>query len=412
MSDDDLLYIAERRYGAMAEPSAVALRRADRRRHFYAVGESGTGKSTLLERMFIQDMVAGEGVGLIDPHGTAANRLLDFIPPWRTQELLYFNVADQAHPVPFNPLSGYPLEKRHLAVDGIITACRSFWADSWGARLEYLLANAVAAAMELPDGTFLTIKRMLNDPGYRKRVAMRLIDPGVRNFWNVEFVSDYQGKFRSEALSPLQNKIGRFLMTSLMRNIFGQANDQIDARFKMDRQRIVIANLAKGAIGESNANLIGAFLITAFELAANARLAAPECDDAPVQADYPDFYLYVDEFQNFGTSSFKRILAEARKMRLSLALFNQYAAQLTTDMQQALIGTVGTIAAFRVGSNDAAILSRQFAGAITERDLVDLDSYELVVRLEQMIPTPRLTNPRRRCRSALAGGYLLSASDH
>jgi hypothetical protein len=381
-SDDDLIHIAERRFGAAARPISVTLRREDRRRHFYGVGESGTGKSTLIERMIIQDIVAGDGVALIDPHGTTASKLLDFIPPRRAGELLYFNVADQEHPIGFNLLSGYPANKRHLAVDAMVTACRSFWSDSWGVRLEYLLANAVAAAMELPDGTFLTIQRLINDAGYRVRVAQRLTDPAVRNFWLVEF-ADYQTKFRTEAVAPLQNKIGRFLMTPLMRNIFGQAHDKIDARFKMDNRRIVIANLAKGAIGESNANLIGAFLITAFELAANARLDTFESDlaDVPTEPiDHPDFYLYVDEFQNFGTESIKRILSEARKMRLSLAIFNQYAAQLDQNIQHAVLGTVGTIATFRVGSEDADILSRQFAGALTARDLIDLDNFEVALR--------------------------------
>jgi hypothetical protein len=400
MSDDDPTWIG-RRLGWGGAESEIAIRRADRRQHLYALGKTGTGKSTLLERLILQDIAAGEGVALLDPHGDLALRLLDHIPPWRTDDLAYFDPADLAYPIGFNILAAHPPERRHLAVSGVISAFKAIWRDSWGPRLEYILANAVAALTEIPGATLLHLPRLLADDGYRARVAEQIEDPVVRRFWREEFAG-YDKRLRAEAIAPVQNKVGQFLMSPVVRNIFGQQTSALDARFMMDRRRILIANLAKGRIGEDKASLIGALLVSSFELAASSRAAAA------VEA-LPDFYLYADEFQNFATDSFASILSEARKYRLCLSLFHQFEDQLSEPLRLAVFGNVGTIVAFRVGYRDAEHLARELEEAFTPQELTDLGRFEAAVKLldqgRQLAPfrirTTRPEAPRHRRRANL-----------
>jgi hypothetical protein len=373
MNDNDVTYLGFRSFGRAAPPVEVAIARKDRRQHLYVIGKTGTGKTTLLTELLTQDLEAGEGLALLDPHGDVAEQVLDYVPPWRTDHVVYFHPADLAHPVGFNVVASQPPERRHLAVSGVVSAFKAIWQESWGPRLEYILANAIAALIELPGTTLLHLPRLLADDVYRLRAAARIEDPVVRFFWQKEFAG-YDKRFRAEAIAPVQNKIGQFLMSPMVRNIFGQERSAIDPRFLLDRRRILIANLAKGKVGEDKANLIGALLVSIFQTAAAARADTPE-------AERPDFYLYADEFQNFATDSFASILSEARKYRLCLSLFHQFEEQLSEAVRAAVFGNVGTMIAFRVGQRDAEHLSREFEHEIRPETITALDPFAIVVRL-------------------------------
>jgi hypothetical protein len=388
MNEDDLTLIG-RRIGWGDTTRPVGIRRVDRRQHLYAIGKTGTGKSTLLESLILQDIGAGEGVALLDPHGDLAERLLDRIPPWRSDHVCYLDPADLEHPIGLNLLAGQPPERRHLVVSGVVAAFKGIWHDSWGPRLEYILANAVAALAELPEATLLLIPRLLTDDAYRARLVPAIGDPAVRRFWADEFAA-YDKRLRAEATAPVLNKVGQLLMSPMVRNIFGQPHGRLDPRFLMDRRRILLANLARGRLGADKASFIGAMLLAAFELAASARADMPEIDR-------PDFYLYADEFQSFATDSFATILSEARKYRLCLSLFHQFEDQLPEPLRRAVFGNVGTLIAFRLGQHDAEHLAGELEHDLTPADLTGLDRYEIAVKLlergRQAVPFRARTNP-------------------
>ncbi|SUS07753.1 conserved hypothetical protein [uncultured Defluviicoccus sp.] len=389
MNDDDLTIIGRRFGYGGSLAAAFGIRRADRRGHLYALGKTGTGKSTLLERLIVQDIQRGEGVALLDPHGDQATRLLDFIPPERINRTCYFNPADLAHPVGFNILASHPPERRHLAVSGVVSAFKGIWRDSWGPRLEYILANAVAALVELPGATLLHLPRLLADDAYRDRVGRRLADPIVRRYWLEEFAG-YDPRFRAEAIAPVQNKVGQLLMSPAVRHIFGQERSTLDPRAMMDRRWIFIANLSKGLLGDDKASLIGSLLVACFELAALSRADTPE-------AERPDFYLYVDEFQSYATESFASILSEARKYRLCLSLFHQFEGQIADPVRRAVFGNVGTILAFRLGQADAEHIAAELEHVFKAQELTDLGRFEIVVKLLEhnaaAVPFRAVTEP-------------------
>lgn len=324
------------------------LSREDRRQHVYAIGQTGAGKTTLLRNLILQDIEAGHGVGVIDPHGDLAEDLLDHIPPWRADDLVYFNPADLEHPVGFNLLGQVPPDSRALLASTVVSVFKSIWKDSWGPRLEYILYNAVAALLECPNVSLLGLQRILVDEVYRSWVVRQVKDPIVSSFWLNEF-ANYDRRFLQEAVAPIQNKVGQLLASPTIRNIFGQVGGKMDLRFMMDDRRILIANLSKGRLGEDKANLLGAFLVSKFQLAAMSRTDLPE-------AEREDFYLYIDEFQNFTTDAFVSILSEARKYRLCLTLSHQYLDQLREETRDAVLGNAGTVLAFRVAARDAEAL--------------------------------------------------------
>ncbi len=345
----------------------------DRRRHMYLIGKTGMGKSTVLENMIIDDIRAGHGVAVVDPHGDLAEKIIDYIPTHRIQDVVYFNPSDINYPIAFNVVEQVEPHLRHLVASGLIGVFQKLWADSWGPRLEYILRNAILAILDFPGSTLLAVVRMLSDKGYRKRVVANIKDPVVKAFWEKEF-SGYADKFASEAVSPIQNKVGQFLSSSLMRNIIGQVKSAIDIRDIMDNGKILIMNLSKGRIGEDNSALLGAMMITKIQLASMSRVDLPE-------KDRRDFYLYIDEFQNFSTDSFANILSEARKYRLNLILAHQYIEQLTEKVKPAVFGNVGTLIVFRVGAADAEELVREFTPTFTEEDIVNLPKYEMYLKL-------------------------------
>jgi CxxC-x17-CxxC domain-containing protein len=345
----------------------------DRRRHMYLVGKTGMGKSTILENMIVDDIRAGHGVAVVDPHGDLAEKIIEFIPTNRIQDVVYFNPSDINFPIAFNVVEQVEPHLRHLVASGLIGVFQKLWADSWGPRLEYILRNAVLAILDFPGSTLLGVVRMLSDKNYRKRVVANIKDPVVKAFWEREF-SGYADKFAAEAVSPIQNKVGQFLSSSLMRNVIGQVRSSIDIRDIMDNGKILIMNLSKGRIGEDNSALLGAMMITKIQLAAMSRVDVPE-------KQRRDFYLYIDEFQNFSTDSFANILSEARKYRLNLILAHQYIEQLSEKVKPAVFGNVGTMVVFRVGAADAEELVKEFTPTFTEEDIVNLPKYEMYLKL-------------------------------
>ena len=345
----------------------------DRRRHMYVIGKSGMGKSTLLENMIAQDINKGRGLAVVDPHGDLAEKIIRYIPDRRVEEVVYFNPADAEYPIAFNVVEQVEPHLRHLVASGLIGVFQKLWADSWGPRLEYILRNAILAVLDYPDSTLLAITRMLSDKNFRKRVVEKIQDPVVKAFWVNEF-SSYNDKFASEAVAPIQNKVGQFLSSSLIRNIVGQIRSSIDLRKIMDEGKILIMNLSKGRIGEDNSALLGSMMITKLQLAAMSRVDTPE-------EERRDFYLYVDEFQNFATDSFANILSEARKYHLSLVLAHQYIEQLTDSVRAAVFGNVGTLVVFRVGATDAEFLAKEFLPLFNEEDLVNIPKFNFYIKL-------------------------------
>ncbi len=345
----------------------------DRRRHMYLIGKTGMGKSTVLENMIVDDIRAGYGVAVVDPHGDLAEKIIEYIPSERVNDVVYFNPSDINYPIAFNVVEQVEPHLRHLVASGLIGVFQKLWADSWGPRLEYILRNAILAILDFPGSTLLGVVRMLSDKNYRKKVVANIKDPVVKAFWEKEF-SGYADKFASEAVSPIQNKVGQFLSSSLMRNIIGQVKSAIDIRDIMDNGKILIMNLSKGRIGEDNSALLGAMMITKIQLAAMSRVDVPE-------KERRDFYLYIDEFQNFSTDSFANILSEARKYRLNLILAHQYIEQLGDKVKAAVFGNVGTMVVFRVGAIDAEELVKEFTPTFTEEDIVNLPKYEMYLKL-------------------------------
>jgi len=345
----------------------------DRRRHMYLIGKTGMGKTVMMKNMAIQDIQQGRGVGFVDPHGEAAEELLDFVPSNRINDVIYFNPADLDYPIAFNIMEKVDIEHRHLVASGLMGVFKKIWPDVWSARMEYILNNCILALLECPDSTLLGVNRMLADPDYRKKVVDKITDPVVKSFWVQEFAR-YTQRYEVEATAAIQNKVGQFISNPLIRNIIGQVKSKIDMREIMDGEKILIANISKGRIGEDNSRLLGALLITKLQLAAMSRVDVPE-------EERKDFFLYVDEFQSFATESFANILSEARKYRLALILGHQYIAQMEEMVRDAVFGNMGTIICFRVGAEDAEFLEKEFVPDFAASDLVNLKKYNIYLKL-------------------------------
>ncbi len=345
----------------------------DRRRHLYLVGKTGMGKTELLKNMAIQDIRDGKGVGFVDPHGEAAEELLDFIPKNRVKDVVYFNPADSDFPISFNVMEEVEMTQRHLVASGLMGVFKKIWPDVWSARMEYILNNSILALLEYPGSTLLGINRMLADPDYRKKVVDKITDPVIKAFWIQEFAR-YTQRLESEATAAIQNKVGQFISAPLIRNIIGQTTSSVDMRKVMDEGKILILNLSKGRIGENTSKLLGGLLITKIQLAAMSRVDVPE-------SQRKDFFLYVDEFQNFATESFVNILSEARKYRLCLILAHQYITQMEEPVRDAVFGNIGTLVSFRVGAEDAEYLEKEFSPEFYAQDLVNLPKYQIYLKL-------------------------------
>lgn len=352
------------------------IKAVDRLRHVYIIGKTGMGKSTLLENMAIQDIQNGEGLAFLDPHGTAAQKLLDYVPEHRIDDVLYFNPADTDYPVAFNVMEDVGPARRHLVTSGLMSAFKKIWVDAWSARMEYILTNTLLALLEYPGSTMLGVNRMLSDKDFRSKIVANITDPAVKSFWVDEF-GKYTERFAAEATPAIQNKVGQYTSNPLIRNIIGQPKSSFDLRDMMDKRKIIIVNLAKGLVGETNTALLGSMLTTRLYLAAMSRADVTNAELARL----PNFYFYIDEFQSIANASFADILSEARKYKLNLTLAHQYVEQMPEELQAAVFGNVGTSIAFRVGPLDSELMEKQFAPKFLAQDFVNLGIFQIYLSL-------------------------------
>lgn len=370
----------------------------DRRKHVYVIGKTGAGKSTLIANMAIDDIRRDRGIGIIDPHGDLSEIIMDYIPKRRLNDVVYLEPFDTERPFSLNVLEIKNDQHKDLVSSGIVSIFHKIYGESWGPRLEYILRNVILTLLDIEEGTLIDALRILSDDAFRAKIVARLSDPVLKNFWEQEFAK-MPDKLKSEAVSPIQNKVGQFVSSRMIRNIIGNPTSSINLQEIMDEGKILILNLSQGKLGEDNAALLGAMVITQIQLAAMNRSFQKE-------ESRRDFFLYVDEFQNFATSSFIKILSEARKYRLSLTLANQYSDQLELEVQRAIYGNIGTLISFVVGAHDAFNLTKEYAEIYSENDLVSLGKFETVMKLSidgmtsapfpaTTLPLPNLKNDNR-----------------
>lgn len=352
------------------------IKKTDRRKHVYIIGKTGTGKSTLIKNMIIQDMRAGEGVAVLDPHGQLIDELLDFVPENRLDDVVIFNPADTDYPPSLNMLEIVDPRQRTLMGDTLVDVFKKYFAESWGPRLEYILKNCILTLLEVPNTSLLSITRLLIDRDYRKHIVSLIHDPQMKNFWSNEFARMEQNdRLVTEAISPIQNKVGQFLNSELIRNIVGQPKSTIKVDDIINNGKLIFISLATGRIGANNTALLGALIVSQLQFAAMRRVDIPE-------SERRDFFLYADEFQNFATDSFATVLSEARKYRLDLTLTHQYIDQMPEKVRDAVFGNIGTLICFTVGPRDAYFLEREFAPTFAEGDLIKLGRYEMYLKLQ------------------------------
>ena len=355
------------------EKITFGIKKEDKFRHMYIVGKTGTGKSVFLSNMIISDMKEGNGLCLLDPHGELVDAVLEHIPTNRINDVILFDVADSDFPIGFNLLQAETEDGKNLIASGVVTTFKRLFGTSRGPRLEYILRNVVLSLVEYPNATLMHILRILTDKNFREEVIANIKDTVVMKFRVNEF-GKWNDKQREEAVGPITNKVGQFLSSKLVRNIFGQPRTKLNMRKAMDEGKIILVNLSKGRIGEDNANMIGSLLVTKIQI------------DAMSRADIPahmrrDFYMYIDEFQNFASESFVTILSEARKYKLSLIVANQYTSQLIPEIRDAIFGNVGTTISFTVGKDDADLIAGQFKSMVEVNDLISLPKYTTYTRL-------------------------------
>lgn len=349
------------------------LKDIDRRRHIWTIGKTGTGKSTMIANMAIDDMKKGRGLAVIDPHGDLCEILLNYVPKSRINDVVYFNPADKDYPIVINPLEVTNKEEAELVVSGIVSIFNKIFGFSWGPRLEYILRTSLLTLSDVPNTTLKDIPLILTNAEYRRRIVEKISDPTLKSFWVDEF-EKMPPNLQKEAISPILNKVGQFVTSPLIRTVIGSPKSSIQLDDVMNQGKILFANLSQGRLGEDNASLLGAMLITKLQLAAMHRVDMPE-------EARRDFYMYVDEFQNFATGSFIKIMSEARKYRLNIMLANQYLAQIPEEVQRAILGNAGSIVTFAMGASDASILFKEFAEVFTETDLVNLSDYQVACKL-------------------------------
>jgi hypothetical protein len=349
------------------------IRQADRRSHIYILGKTGTGKSTLLETLMLNDLASGKGFALLDPHGDLVKKIRGRVPEDRVNDLIDFDVSDTDQPFGFNPLANVAADKRPLACSGMIQVLKHLWNDSWGPRMEHILRNCLLSLLDYPGSSLADILRLLSDRAFRKTVTSHVKNKQVREFWQNEY-DKYSERFRTEAIAPVQNKIGAFLSHPLLVKILTNPERPLSLRRLMDEKKILLVNLAKGSIGEDVSNLLGSLLISRFDLAALSRADLAESDRV-------DYTLYLDEFQNFTTKSLAFMLSELRKYRLALVLAHQYLTQIDLDIRDAILGNVGTAIIFRIGATDAETIAAEFTPEFRAPDFTNLPNYHVYLKL-------------------------------
>ena len=349
------------------------IKQADRFFHLYLIGQTGVGKTTAFETLALQDFRHGRGITVIDPHGDLAERLVSQVPASRVDDLIYFNAPDATQPYGYNPLRGVRSDKIPLAASGLMESFKKLWNEAWGVRMEHILRNAMYALLEYGNATLPDLLRILSDKSFRASVVSRVKNEQVRSFWTKEF-PNYNPRYRQESIAPIQNKVGAFLADPRLYRMFTAAPVDLHFRQIMDEGKILIVNLAKGRLGEDSANLVGALLVTTLSLAAFSRADVGE-------AERRDFHILIDEFQSFTTLSVANMVSELRKFRVSLTLGHQHLAQLEPDVRAAVLGNVGTLASFRVGPDDARIISREFEPVFDIQDLLNLGNHSIYLKL-------------------------------
>jgi hypothetical protein len=353
--------------------TTFGIKEADRRAHMYLIGKTGTGKSTLIENLILQDIKAGHGVALLDPHGDLVERVLAQVPGERQGDIVYFDVPDAEQGLGFNPLSNVPQSKRSLAASGLVGVFRKLWRDSWGPRTEHILRNSLLLLLDQPEATLADVLRLLSDSRYRQVALKSVRSEQVRDFWVKEYAL-YPARFKAEAIAPIQNKVGAFLADPVLCRILTQPKSSFNLRQILDEGRIFLVNLAKGKLGEDTASLLGSLLVSSIGLTAIRRADMPE-------EARRDFYLYLDEFHTFTTLSLAGMLSELRKYRLNLILAHQFLSQLDVQVRDAILGNVGTIIAFRIGLSDAELLESEFFPDFRATDLINLPNYHIYLKL-------------------------------
>ena len=378
-------YIARTSWGV------TGLSREDRERHVYIVGKSGSGKSTTLFNLAMHDIMAGEGIAVIDPHGDLAEAVADCIPPDRTHAVCYLDAGDVECPVGFNPLARVAPERHALAASGMVSAFKHLWRESWGPRLEHFLFHGIMALLAAPRATLIDLPLLYIDEQFRARTVARVPDPITARFWLREY-PQYDERYRAEAAGPILNKVGQLAASPALRAILGQHSPKFDLAYAMENRGILIANLAKGRVGEQAANLLGALLISHLQLVAMARSAQAPENRVP-------FFAHIDEFQSFGTDAFASLLSEARKFAAHFCLANQYIDQLDPSVRAAVLGNAGALLVFRVSGHDGMLLASEFS-PLPPSELVDQAPYTAWLRRgighEHVDLLPRLYEPRGR----------------
>jgi len=349
------------------------IKQSDRLFHMHIIGKTGTGKTTLIETLALQDLYSGRGFCLVDPHGDLADRLFARIPEGERERVAYLDVADPTQPLGYNPLRRVSRERRSLAASGLLETFKNIWTDAWGVRMEHTLRNALLLLLEQSDAALPDILRLLTDDGFRKQLASASDNPQVKTFWLEEYES-YPARYRTESIAPIQNKVGAFLADPLLYRILVQPERDISFRKAIDSGVAILINLAKGKIGEDSASLLGSLLVTTIGLAAFSRAELPE-------RERRSFYLYIDEFQEFTTRFIADMASELRKYRVGLVLAHQHLHQLHQDIRHAVLGNVGTLISFRVGPEDAVILGREFQARFEPIDLLNLANYDIYLHL-------------------------------
>lgn len=355
------------------QQQVFGIKDTDRLGHIYCIGKTGAGKSTLLLNMAIADIEQGKGVGVIDPHGDLAEEILNYIPTERINDVIYFNAGDTDYPIAFNPFSEVQEEDRYLVAATIVTTLKKLWSDSWGPRLEHILRNTLISLSYYSESTLLDIVPMLTNYEFRKQVLYAVPVVSILDFWHKEF-EPLSPQLKNEFIAPIVNKVGLFTAHPILKNILGQQQSTIHIASIMNTKKIFIANLSKGVLGEAGTQLLGSLLVTQFQTASLGRATSPIHSRTP-------FYLYIDEVHSFITKSFADILSESRKYGLSLFLTHQFIDQLPEEIQKSIIGNVGTLISFRIGTADTKILAQEFFPIFSETDLVSLPRYHIYIKL-------------------------------
>lgn len=369
--DREITYFGETTWRAQYKRFGIRL--ADRRSHMYIIGKTGTGKSTLLKTMIMQDITHGHGLALLDPHGNLSHSILQTIPKNRQDDVIDFDVPDKWQSLSFNPFAGVPQENRALATSNLLAVFHKIWDAFWGPRLEHVLRNSILTLLCQPQANLGDILRLLVDQSFRTNAASRVPYEQVRKFWKHEFEA-FPSRMRSEVISPIQNKVGAFLTNPILEHILTQDESMIDLRDVMDSGKILIINLSKGRLGEDTSYLLGALFVSMINSSAMGRADMPE-------TARKDFFLYMDEFQGFTTPALVEMLSELRKYRVGLVLVNQFLSQIERKIRDAIFGNVGTLISFRVGAVDAPLLEKEFYPVFEKLDLLNLQNYHICLRM-------------------------------